>query len=143
MILEPWYWFVLGIALMLLELVFTTFAAFWFGIAALMVSLIYWLCPWMSTTVQLVLWAVFSIVCTLLWFKYIKPLAPRPKPEHIIGQTGMVIEQYPHQVKVRFTTPILGKEEWFCKIQAPLAVGERIQITHFSEDQIFIKPYKG
>ena len=40
-VLEPWHWVVLGVALMLIELVVPTFAAIWFGIAAIMVSILY------------------------------------------------------------------------------------------------------
>ena len=74
-ILEPWHWFVLGILLILSELILPAFAAIWFGIAAVVVSILYWLFPSMSFTIQIVCWIVLSIGCTVVWFKLIKPLS--------------------------------------------------------------------
>ncbi|MCG2907160.1 NfeD family protein, partial [Escherichia coli] len=74
-VLEPWHWFVLGIVLMLSELVFTAFAALWFGVAAIMVSVLLWLFPMMGIPTQLITWVILSILCTFLWFKFIKPLS--------------------------------------------------------------------
>ena len=95
-IFEPWHWFVLGILLILSELLLPAFAALWFGIAAIVVSLLFWLFPSMSFTAQMVSWIVLSIACTVFWFKYIKPLSiDRTKAglsrEVTIGETGMVI----------------------------------------------------
>lgn len=61
------------------------------------------------------LWIVLSVLCTLLWFKFIKPLsidktkAGLPR-EATIGQIGMVIQTgLAHdQIIVRFPMPILG-----------------------------------
>lgn len=74
-VVEPWHWFVLGILLILSELILPAFAALWFGIAAIMVCFLYWLFPDISLTTQIVLWIVLSVLCTLLWFKFIKPLS--------------------------------------------------------------------
>lgn len=35
---EPWHWFVLGIALMLIELFLPSFAALWFGLAVVNIN---------------------------------------------------------------------------------------------------------
>lgn len=147
MTLEPWYWFVLGILLMLLELVFTTFAAFWFGIAAIMVCILFWIFPWMSTTSQLIMWSFFSIACTTFWFKYIKPLAKKNTPktrQKAIGQVGMVVETHLSQnkIKVRFSIPVLGQDEWLCNIHQNINVGDRVQITDIQDQEMIIKPYE-
>ncbi|PZO89893.1 MAG: NfeD family protein, partial [Acinetobacter johnsonii] len=47
---EPWHWFVLGVLLMLSELILPAFAALWFGIAAIMVGILYWMFPMMGVT---------------------------------------------------------------------------------------------
>ena len=51
---EPWHWFVLGVLLMLSELILPAFAALWFGIAAIMVGILYWMFPMMGVTTQFV-----------------------------------------------------------------------------------------
>jgi membrane protein implicated in regulation of membrane protease activity len=67
-IFEPWHWFVLGILLILSELILPAFAALWFGIAAVVVSILFWLFPSMSFALQVVCWIILSIICTVAWF---------------------------------------------------------------------------
>lgn len=146
MTLEPWHWFLLGIALMLIELAIATFTVFWFGIAAIMVAILLWIFPWMSTTLQIVMWTIFSVLCTLFWFKYIQPLSKKPTlaaKKNAIGQIGMVIETHlsNNKIKVRFTTPVLGQDEWVCAIDENVQVGDRIQISHIESNKISIKQY--
>ena len=116
-VLEPWHWFVLGVLLMLSELLLPAFAALWFGIGAIMVGILYWMFPMMGTTTQLVMWIILSVLCTLAWFKFIKPLSTDKTKaglsrEATIGQIGMVIQtNLEHdQIKVRFPMPVLGSD---------------------------------
>ncbi|MEB3753878.1 NfeD family protein [Acinetobacter sp. MD2(2019)] len=149
LILEPWHWFVVGVALMLCELILPAFAALWFGIAAIMVSLLLWLFPWMGLSVQLITWIILSILCTLLWFKFIKPLsvdktkAGLPR-EATIGQIGMVIQTglSHEQVKVRFPVPVLGADEWICRTMVPVAVGDRVSVIDILGNDLVIQPYR-
>ena len=75
LILEPWHWFVLGIALILSELMLPAFAALWFGIGAILVGVLLWLFPSMGQTAQIITWIILSVLATVFWFKYIKPLS--------------------------------------------------------------------
>ena len=148
LVLEPWHWFVAGIALMLCELILPAFAALWFGIAAVMVSILLWLLPWMSLSVQLITWIILSILCTILWFKFIRPLstdktkAGLPR-EATIGQIGMVIQigLNHEQVKVRFPVPVLGADEWLCRALIPVAVGDRVSVIDILGNDLVIQPY--
>ena len=146
-IFEPWHWFVLGILLILSELLLPAFAALWFGIAAIVVSLLFWLFPSMSFTAQMVSWIVLSIACTVLWFKYIKPLSiDRTKAglsrEATIGQTGMVILNLEHDmVKVRFQMPLLGSDDWDCRTTAPVNIGDRVRVTDILGNQLVVQPH--
>ena len=146
-IFEPWHWFVLGILLILSELLLPAFAALWFGIAAIVVSLLFWLFPSMSFTAQMVSWIVLSIACTVFWFKYIKPLSiDRTKAglsrEATIGQTGTVILNLEHDmVKVRFQMPLLGSDEWDCRTTAPVNIGDRVRVTDILGNQLVVQPH--
>ena len=146
-IFEPWHWFVLGILLILSELLLPAFAALWFGIAAIVVSLLFWLFPSMSFTAQMVSWIALSIACTVFWFKYIKPLSiDRTKAglsrEATIGQTGMVILNLEHDmVKVRFQMPLLGSDEWDCRTTAPVNIGDRVRVTDILGNQLVVQPH--
>ena len=143
---EPWHWFVLGVLLILSELVLPAFAALWFGIAAIMVGILFWLFPMMGMTTQMVTWIILSILCTLLWFKFIKPLSTDKTKaglsrESTIGQIGMVIQiQLEHdQIIVRFPMPVLGADEWNCRSLEPVQVGDRVRVVDILGNDLVVK----
>ena len=145
-IFEPWHWFVLGILLILSELILPAFAALWFGIAAVVVSILLWLFPNMSFTVQMVCWIFLSISCTIAWFKFIKPLSvDRTKAglggSVIIGETGMIIvaPQLERAGVVRFSVPIVGAAEWMCRTSGEqVAVGDRVIVTDIVGNELIV-----
>ena len=145
---EPWHWFVLGILLILSELVLPAFAALWFGLAAIMVGVLLWLFPMMGFTTQLVIWIVLSILCTLLWFKFIKPLSTDKTKaglsrEATIGQVGMVIQIHMEHdlITVRFPMPVLGSDEWNCRSLEPVRVGDRVRVVDILGNELVVKPH--
>lgn len=148
-IIEPWHWLVLGVLLILFELILPSFAALWFGIAAILVAILFWLFPSLSLTTQIIFWIILSISCTLFWFKFIKPLSiDKTKAglarESTIGQVGMVIQTdltHDH-VKVRFPMPILGADEWNCRTLSPVAVGDRVRVVDISGNDLVIQPHQ-
>jgi len=149
LVLEPWHWFVLGIILMLSELILPAFAALWFGIAAIMVGVLLWLFPIMSLNIQIVMWIILSILCTILWFKFIKPLSiDKTKAglsrEATIGQIGMVIQVgLTHdQVVVRFALPVLGADEWNCRSLSPVEVGDRVRVVDIMGNDLVVQLHK-
>ncbi|RLZ11186.1 NfeD family protein [Acinetobacter sp. 2JN-4] len=147
-VVEPWHWFVLGILLILSELIIPAFAALWFGIAAVMVCILLWLFPMMGFPTQVITWGVLSILCTLLWFKFIKPLSiDKTKAglsrEATIGQVGMVIQTglEHEQIVVRFSLPVLGSDEWYCRCTAPVNVGDRVRVVDILGNDLVVQPH--
>ncbi|WP_425917170.1 NfeD family protein [Acinetobacter sp. TSRC1-2] len=145
---EPWHWFVLGVLLILSELVLPAFAALWFGIAAILVGALLWLFPMMGFTTQLVIWIVLSVLCTLLWFKFIKPLSTDKTKaglsrEATIGQVGMVIQIHMEHdlITVRFPMPVLGSDEWNCRSLEPVRVGDRVRVIDILGNELVVKPH--
>ncbi|NNG75069.1 NfeD family protein [Acinetobacter sp. ANC 4277] len=145
---EPWHWFVLGILLILSELVIPAFAALWFGLAAIMVGVLLWMFPMMGFTTQLVTWIILSVLCTLLWFKFIKPLSiDKTKAglsrEATIGQVGMVIQTHMEHdlITVRFPMPVLGSDEWNCRTLTPVQVGDRVRVVDILGNDLVVKPH--
>ena len=67
-----WHWWVLGVVLVILE-IFSPGAFFlWMGISAGVVGLILLVAPEMAWTIQLLLFALFSVVSIVLWNKRLK-----------------------------------------------------------------------
>ena len=148
LILEPWHWFVLGIALILSELMLPAFAALWFGIGAILVGVLLWLFPSMGQTAQIITWIILSVLATVFWFKYIKPLSiDKTKAglsrEASIGQVGMVIQNnLEHdQIKVRFPMPVLGSDEWNCRTQSYVQVGDRVRVIDILGNDLVVQAH--
>lgn len=140
-----WHWLVLGMGLMLLEIVLTSFTALWFGSAAIVMGVLLLLFPAIPLNAQMLLWAILSSLLTVLWFKYLKPLS-RDKTlaglsrEAMIGQIGQVLS-LPHEHSrgtLRFPAPVLGSDEWLFISQDSLAIGDRVRVTDISGNSLIV-----
>ncbi|MDY6890754.1 MAG: NfeD family protein [Pseudomonadota bacterium] len=144
--IEYWHWFVFGMLLMLAELAVPSFTIFWFGLGAMLMALLVWLLPAMGLSLQLVLWAVGSALFALAWFRLLRPLMrDRTKAgisrEAVLGETGQVIQtpQPERRGRVRFTTPVLGDDEWEFICEQPVEVGDRVVITEISGNTLIVR----
>ncbi|MBF8670192.1 NfeD family protein [Pseudomonas putida] len=131
--MQWWIWLVFGIALMLLELVLPTFFILWFGIGAVLVSLISLAAPSLQLDMQVLLWVLMSSVTTALWLKLFRRKQPdvRWTAESVIGEVGLLtagVSEF-QKGRVRFQKPILGNEEWTCVANSEIAAGERVRLT--------------
>jgi hypothetical protein len=143
---RDWHWLIFGMLLILAELVVPSFTIFWFGLAALLVAAALWLAPELRLSTQLYLWAGGSCLFTFLWFRYIRPrMTDRTKAgiarEAAIGECGQVIRAPTAGQRgvVRFTTPLLGAEEWAVICEQPLAVGERVIVREVSGNALIVE----
>lgn len=147
--IKAWYWLAFGMVLILFELVVPSFTIIWFGLGALLVSLLVWVLPNLAISVQIFSWAVASIIFTVLWFCFVKPkMFDKTKAgialEAVIGQSGLVI-QAPLSNKrgvVKFTTPLLGAEEWQFLCQDKVETGDRVTITDVSGNTLIVQSKK-
>jgi membrane protein implicated in regulation of membrane protease activity len=142
---EYWHWIVFGMILILVELVVPSFTIFWFGLSALIVGGVLLVAPKTTFTWQLLLWALGACLMTLLWFKLFRPLmADRTKAgisrEAIVGESGQVIRAPSQQNRgmLRFTTPVLGAEEWPFICEQAVAVGDRVVVTDISGNTLIV-----
>lgn len=72
MVCAWWYWILLGIALIGVELFFPSFTIVWFGLGALMVG--GWSLLWGgdSLLMQALIWVLLSVSCALCWRRYLR-----------------------------------------------------------------------
>ncbi|NHN36104.1 NfeD family protein [Pseudomaricurvus alcaniphilus] len=141
-----WHWIVFGVALMLLEIVITTFFFLWFGVAALIIGGLLFVAPGISLSWQIFLWTVLSSILAFAWFKYLKPLSidrttAGLSREAIVGQTGQVIDapNGDKRGKLRFPAPILGDDEWMIIANQPLQVGDRVRVVDVSGNALMVE----
>lgn len=133
--LEWWQWLVGGIALVLMELLVPSFFIIWFGLGAILVSLLLWLAPTLSATAQLATWTLASLAMVLLWFRVFKPEVHKTRigmaEGDVLGEIGLTVTALApfERGRVRFQRPILGAEEWQCTAEASIAAGERVRVV--------------
>lgn len=140
-----WHWLVLGIALVVFEIFLPSFTVFWFGLGAIIVGIALWLLPDMAVAVQLAIWIVASCGFAFFWFKVLKPkmidkTTAGIARESAIGEAGQVIKVPVADGRgtVRFTTPVLGSDEWEFICEQGVAVGDRVFIKEFSGNTLIV-----
>lgn len=143
-----WHWVVIGMGLVLFELVLPSFTALWFGAGAIVVGFLLLLFPALPLTAQIFSWALLSILFTVLWFKFLKPLSiDKTKAglskEAIMGEVGQVLS-LPHESRrgtLRFPAPVLGSDEWQFISQDELLVGDRVRVTDIAGNSLIVSKH--
>ncbi|TDQ57198.1 hypothetical protein EDC45_1593 [Mesocricetibacter intestinalis] len=65
-----WHWLILGFVLLIGEIIIPGIFLLWWGLAALIIALPAWLLPSLSLTLLAVLYALLSLLLSLVWWKY-------------------------------------------------------------------------
>ena len=63
----------MGIGLIIAELAVPAFFIVWFGLGALLVSVVVLVAPSLGLTAQLLTWTVASVAMVVIWFRIFKP----------------------------------------------------------------------
>ncbi len=147
--IEPWHWFVLGIVLIVVEMATTTFSAFWFGIAAIIMAGLVWFFPHSMPEWQLqaLLWIAISVIHMIIWFKIMQPWWNRQHAQtglssgRIIGETGMIVEvpTYNQAGIIRFRFPKFGATEWQCRsTDDNIQMGDKVIVTDVVGNELMV-----
>ncbi|MEO1888705.1 MAG: NfeD family protein [Cycloclasticus sp.] len=143
--IEYWHWLVLGMLLIGFEIFIPSFTVLWFGLGALVVAAIVAFSPEIAVSWQLFIWAILSIVFGVAWFKVLRPkMTDRTNAgiarEAIVGEVGMVIKAPSDGVRghVRFTTPVLGDDEWEFICEDSVATGDKVKIKEASGNTLVV-----
>ena len=141
-----WYWLAFGMLLVIAELFIPSFTIFWFGLGAIIVGVLLLFFPHLLLAWQLFIWAVASILFTVLWFRYFRPLmTDRTKAgiakEAIVGESGQVIKIFPEKNRgiVRFTIPVLGADEWTFICSQAVSPGEQVVVLDISGNALIVE----
>ena len=68
--LLPWHWWVAGIILVILEMLAPMGHTLWLGISAMIVGTLLWLFPGLDWKLQMLIFAVLSIISVLLYKRF-------------------------------------------------------------------------
>ncbi|GGJ53251.1 NfeD family protein [Deinococcus roseus] len=89
--LNPWHWWILGGILMVLEIMLPGVFLLWLGLGAMATGLLSWLVPALSGQVQVLIFAVLSVVLVgTLRGVYLKQLNPKTS-ENLNDRTDALI----------------------------------------------------
>ena len=139
-----WHWLVFGMLLVAGEIFIPSFTILWFGLGALVVGLLMLVLE-LNFPAQILIWTVSSMLCTVLWFKYFKPRMIDKTNAGIsrdaaIGEAGQVIKVPTEHSRgqMRFTTPVLGNDEWDFICDSEVALGDRVHIKEISGNTLIV-----
>lgn len=141
-----WHWIAFGMLLIIAELFIPSFTIFWFGLGAILVGLILLIAPNLSVNWQLFLWAISSIGFTFLWFRFLRPrMVDKTKAglsrEAALGETGQVTKAPIEGERgvVRFSTPLLGSDEWPIICDQDIVAGDRVIVKDVSGNTLIVE----
>jgi membrane protein implicated in regulation of membrane protease activity len=69
-VLDYWHWYILGVALVTIEMLVPTFFALWIGISALLTGTILYFVPSLAWEYQVLIFAILSVVSVVTWHQY-------------------------------------------------------------------------
>jgi membrane protein implicated in regulation of membrane protease activity len=69
-----WYWWVLAIVCLVIELLIPAFFFLWMSVSALITGIIVWLIPSLSMEIQVLIFSVLSIISIAAWRIYGKKI---------------------------------------------------------------------
>ena len=128
-------WGAIGLILLTVEMATGTFYVLWFGIAALCVSVITWLFPELTSSIQITIFAVLSIASLTIWKLYYKKTETHSRIGQAqgeeIGRVGTIIEtcSKTHNGQIRFTQGVMGSREWAAASYETIEVGSNAIVT--------------
>ena len=127
-----WIWLYVGAFLMLAELISPGFVVFFFGLAAVTVSVLKWIFPSLPLWGQLAAFSVLSIFYLLVLRRYIKSVFMGAKDEsasidnEYVGRVGRVVAGIRPEVPGRI---LLGDAEWAAQAATRLETGTEVRVV--------------
>lgn len=128
-----WHWMVLGMVLVALEMLVSSFFLIWFGLGALLVGGLV-LFAGLGFSAQLVLWAVASVAMMAVWIKWFKvPDRNRAgqAKEGVIGIAGLLtrpVTELGHG-EILFQRPVLGSDRWPVIADVTIPAGAKVKVV--------------
>lgn len=139
-----WHWFTAAAVFFILELILPTTFMMWMGIGAFFTGIIVFLSPELDLSMQLILFAVFSVISIVLGRKWLKnrpiktdePLLNR-RAEQYLGRVVTLSEPLAHGVG----HVSIDDTRW--RIEGPeLNVGDKIRVTAMNGSSLLVEHYQ-
>lgn len=99
--ISPWWWIAGALALGIVEVLSFSFFLIWPALAALVVGISLWIAPELSGTMQILIFAVLSVIFTVLGRQYVlnrTPTSETPglnrRSAQLVGRNAVVIDGF-------------------------------------------------
>jgi membrane protein implicated in regulation of membrane protease activity len=140
-----WLWGVLGLVLLGAEMATGTFYILWFGVAALVLSVLLWLLPDINIPVQLFLYTAISLGSLFIWQRYYKKsgtdLRIGQAQGEEIGRVGTIVETVSstQNGRIQFAQGVMGSREWVAVSQETINTGSTAIIVAIEGNRLRVK----
>ncbi|WP_312631084.1 NfeD family protein [Pantoea piersonii] len=137
-----WFWLTLGGLLLAAEMLGTSGYLLWSGIAAVLVGLVEWLAPF-SWTAQGTLFALLTLVCVYLWYRWIRHRERHQQPNSLNQRGNQLIGTH-----LTLDAPLingighvkLGDSSWRVQADQDLPAGTHVIVTGVEGITLHITP---
>lgn len=137
-----WFWLTLGGLLLAAEMLGTSGYLLWSGLAALIVGIIEWIVP-LSWTTQGSLFAVLTLVCVFLWYRWMRqreahqpPTALNERGRQMVG-LQLTLESALHN---RTGHVRIGDSSWRVEAEQDLPAGTPVVVVGIEGITLRIQP---
>lgn len=140
-----WSWGLLGLVLLAVEMATGTFYVLWFGVAALIVSILTWLMPGISVSIQLLFFSIFSLGSLFVWQRFYKKsghdLRIGQSQGDEIGRQGIIIESVgpARNGRIQFSQGVMGSREWEAVSEENIEAGGEAIIVAIEGNTLRVK----
>lgn len=140
--LTPWFWLILGLCLLAVEVLGTAGYMLWLGLSALLVGLALFLLP-LTGLWQILLFVALSLISTYFWWRYQHQKDHQNEQEgdlnrpskSLIGQRAFLSEDLiNHQGRLQ-----IGNSNWTIKAPENYAKGTEVIITDMQGIILLVK----
>lgn len=138
-----WPWFVIGLVLLIIEVLGA--GGFLVGLAAggFAVGLVVLFVPDLSVFMQITLFAIISLIATLIYFKFFRVTEPGEKISKFSPLEGMIGKQF--EVTQDLTAGLEVREQigdtlWRIRAEDSVEKGDRVIVTGEDSMCLLVKP---
>lgn len=137
-----WFWLTLGGLLLAAEMLGTSGYLLWSGIAAVLVGIVEWLAPF-SWTAQGSLFALLTLVCVYLWYRWMRHRERHQQPNSLNQRGNQLIGTL-----LTLDAPLvngighvrLGDSSWRVQADQDLPAGAQVVVTGVEGITLHIMP---
>ncbi|MDU6390231.1 MULTISPECIES: NfeD family protein [unclassified Pantoea] len=137
-----WFWLTLGGLLLAAEMLGTSGYLLWSGIAAVLVGIVEWLAPF-SWTAQGSLFALLTLVCVYLWYRWMRHRERHQQPNSL-NQRGIQLIGTLLTLDAPLVNGIghvrLGDSSWRVQADRDLPAGAQVIVTGVEGITLHIRP---